>query len=103
MGLDEVLGESARLAAVKDTFGEKEPRLPFNLLDSAFTIANVVQAVGETQELSLPEEDENRVTLAINLTSGQLLEFYFDALRLLWPTASKSRNESEPSCKCLRP
>jgi hypothetical protein len=80
---------------------QKEPGLPVVLLDSAFAIANAVQAVCEAQESPLPEEDDNWVTVAINRTSGHLLEFYFDALRLLWPNREQERERIQAILQVL--
>ncbi len=76
---------------LKAAVEQKEPVLPVDLLDSAFTIANAVQAGCETQESPLPEKDDNWVTVAINRRSGHVLEFYFDALRLLWPNREQEQ------------
>ncbi len=70
---------------------QKEPVLPLDLLDSAFTITNAVRAVCEIQESPLPDKDDNWVMVAINRTLGHLLEFYFDALRLLWPNRQQEQ------------
>jgi hypothetical protein len=37
-------------------------------------------------EVPLPKESDNWVAIAINRTSGYLLDFYFGALRSLWQT-----------------
>jgi hypothetical protein len=60
-----------------------------------------VQAVCETQESPLPEEDDNWVTVAINRTSGHLLEFYFDALRLLWPNREQEQERIQAILQVL--
>jgi hypothetical protein len=39
----------------------------------------------EAREQPLPEQNDNWVFVAINRMSARILEFYFEALRLLWP------------------
>lgn len=74
---------------LKGAVERKEDGLPVNLLDVALARTNAVWAACVAQEPPLPEKDENWVTVAINRTSGYLLDFYFDALRLLWPNRSE--------------
>lgn len=70
---------------LKGAVERKEDGLPVDLLDTALARANAVWAACAAHEQPLPEEVENWVTVAINRTSGYLLDFYFEALRLLWP------------------
>ncbi len=70
---------------LKGAVEQKEDGLPVDLLDSALARANAVWAACAAHEQPLPEAAENWVTVAINWTSGYLLDFYFEALRLLWP------------------
>ena len=70
---------------LKGAVERKEDGLPVDLLDTALARANAVWAACAAHEQPLPEEAENWLTAAINRTSGYLLDFYFEALRLLWP------------------
>jgi hypothetical protein len=80
---ESVLYEMSSL--LKGAVERKEDGLPVNLFDAALARANAVWAACVTHEQTLPEEAENWVTVAINRTSGYLLDFYFEAFRLLWP------------------
>jgi hypothetical protein len=92
-----VLGIVARLEPIYDSLlyemsfllkgavERKEDGLPINQFDVALARANAVWAACVTHEQPLPEEADNWVTVAINRTSGYLLDFYFEAFRLLWP------------------
>jgi Domain of unknown function (DUF4020) len=70
---------------LKGAVERKEDGLPVDLLDNALARANAVWAVCAAHEQPLPEAADSWVTVAINRTSGYLLDFYFEALRLLWP------------------
>jgi hypothetical protein len=70
---------------LKGAVERKEDGLPIDLLDAALPLANAVWASCAAHEQPLPEQAENWVTVAINRTSGYLMDFYFEALRLLWP------------------
>jgi len=70
---------------LKGAVERRENGLPVDLLDTALARANAVWAACAAHEQPLPEEAENWVMVAINRTSGYLLDFYFEALRLLWP------------------
>jgi hypothetical protein len=70
---------------LKGAVERKEDGLPVDLLDNALARANAVWAACAAHEQPLPEAAESWVTVAINRTSGYLLDFYFEALRLLWP------------------
>lgn len=63
----------------------KKGGLPLNLLDRAVARASSVWTACAAHEQPLSEAAENWVTVAINRTSGYLLDFYFEALRPLWP------------------
>jgi hypothetical protein len=103
-----VLGIAERLEAIYDTVlyemssflkgavERKEDGLPVELFDAALARANAVWAVCVAHEQPLPEEAENWITVAINRTSGYLLDFYFEAFRLLWPNraAEQARMQS---------
>ena len=70
---------------LKGAVQRKEDGLPLGLLDTALARANAVWVACAAHEQPLPDAAENWVTVAINRTSGYLLDFYFQALRLLWP------------------
>jgi hypothetical protein len=81
---------------LKGAVERKEDSLPGELFDAALARANAVWAACVDHEQPLPEEAENWVTVAINRTSGYLLDFYFEAFRLLWPNraAEQARMQS---------
>jgi hypothetical protein len=91
---DKVLYEMSSL--LKGAVERKEDGLPVVLFDAALARANGVWAACVAGEQPLPEEAENWVTVAINRTSGYLLDFYFEAFRLLWPNreAEQARMQS---------
>ena len=76
---------------LKGAVERKEDGLPADLLERALARANAVWAACAAQEQPLPEAAENWVTVAINRTSGDLLDFYFGALRLLWPNRGQEQ------------
>lgn len=76
---------------LKGAVERKEDGLPVDLLDNALARANAVWAACAADEQPLPEAAENWVTVAINRTSGYLLDFYFGALRLLWPNRAQEQ------------
>jgi hypothetical protein len=80
---DAVLYEMSSL--LKGAVERKEDGLPVTLFDSALARANAVWAACVVHEQPLPETADNWVTVAINRTSGYLLDFYFESFRLLWP------------------
>lgn len=80
---DTVLYEMSSL--LKDAVERKEDSLPVTLFDSALARANAVWAACVVNEQPLPETADDWVLKAINRTSGYLLDFYFESLRLLWP------------------
>lgn len=84
-----VLFEVASL--LKRAVERKEGGLPVDLLDLALARANAVWATCVAREQPLPETAENWVTIAINRTSGYLLDFYFEAFRLLWPNRTEEQ------------
>lgn len=87
---DTVLYEMSSL--LKGAVERKEDGLPVALFSSALARANALWAACVIHEPPLPETAENWVTVAINRTSGYLLDFYFEAFRLLWP---KRQEEQE--------
>lgn len=76
---------------LKEMVERKEHGVSVDLLDRAFTIANAVWTACETHEQPLPEQNDNWVFVAINRTSARILEFYFEALRLLWPNRDQEQ------------
>ncbi len=70
---------------LKGAMERKQDGLPVALFGSALARTNAVWAACVAHEPPLPEAAENWVSVAINRTSGYLLEFYFEAFRLLWP------------------
>jgi hypothetical protein len=94
---DTVLYEMSSL--LKGAVERKEDGLPIALFGSALTRANALWAACITHEPPLPEAAENWITVAINRTSGYLLDFYFEAFRLLWP---KRQEEQERIDSVLR-
>jgi SIR2-like domain len=80
---DMVLYEMSSL--LKGAVERKEDGFPIALFGLALARANAVWAACVALEPPLPETAENWVTVAINRTSGYLLDFYFEAFRLLWP------------------
>ncbi len=84
-----VLYELASL--LKGALEQKEGGLPADLLDNAIARANSVLAVCVAQEQPLPETADNWVTVAINRTTGYLLDFYFGALRSLWQNRAQEQ------------
>jgi Domain of unknown function (DUF4020)/SIR2-like domain len=91
---DKVLYEMSSF--VKGAVERKEHGLPVELFDAALARSNAVWAACVAHEQPLPGEAENWVTVAINRTSGYLLDFYFEAFRLLWPNraAEQARMQS---------
>ncbi len=96
---DSVLYEMSFL--LKGAVERKEDGLPVNLFDVALVRANAVWASCVTHEQPLPEESENWVTVAINCTSGYLLDFYFEAFRLLWPNRATEQPRMQSILQAL--
>lgn len=84
-----VLYELASL--LKSSIHQKDGGLPRALLNEALASANAVWQVCAASEAPLPEESNVWVTVAINRTSGYLLDFYFSALRSLWQTRAQEQ------------
>jgi hypothetical protein len=76
---------------LKGAVERKEGGLPVDLLDTALARTNAVWTACAAHEQALPEAAENWVTVAINRTTGYLLDFYFEALRLLWPNRGQEQ------------
>jgi len=91
---DSVLYEMSSL--LKGAVERKENGLPVHLFDAALARANAAWHACVAHEQPLPKEADNWVTVAINRTSGYLLDFYFEAFRLLWPnrTTEQARMQS---------
>jgi hypothetical protein len=77
---------------LKSSIARKDGSLPQALLNEALEIADAVWNVCAANEAPLPEAPDKWLTIAINRTSGYLLDFYFGALRSLWQT----RAQEEP-------
>jgi hypothetical protein len=86
---------------LKETVEHKERGLFVDLLDTAFAIANAVWTACEVQEPPLPEQTDNWVFVAINRTSARILEFYFEALRLLWPNRGQEQERIQAILQML--
>jgi hypothetical protein len=84
-----VLHELASL--LKSSVDRRDGSLPLGLLNEALAIANAAWSVCSASEAPMPEESDDWVTVAINRTSGYLLDFYFGALRLLWQTRQQEQ------------
>ena len=76
---------------LKGAVERKEGGLPVDQLDTALARANAAWTACAAHEQPLPEAAENWVTIAINRTSGYVLDFYFEALRLLWPNRGQEQ------------
>ncbi len=96
---DSVLYEISSL--LKGAVERKEDALPVDLLDLALARANAVWAACVAHEQPLPEAAENWVTVAINRTSGYLLDFYFEAFRLLWPNRTEEQARMQSILQAL--
>ena len=79
------------VSLLKGAVDEKNGKLPRALLGDALAIANIVWNVCTHNERPLPGASSEWVTVAINCTSGYLIEFYFDALRSVW----QARNQEQ--------
>ncbi len=82
---------------LKGAVERKEDGLPADLLDTALARANAVWEVCAAHEPPPPEAAKDWVAVAINRTSGFLLDFYFGALRLLWP----NRGQEQPRIQAI--
>jgi hypothetical protein len=76
--------------------------LPLGLFNEALAIANAVWNVCAANEGLLSEAADNWVTVAINRTSGNLLDFYFDALKLVWQTPAQEQPLIQSILQALR-
>ncbi len=76
---------------LKSSIERKEGNLPRALFNEALAIANAVWNVCAANEKQLPEAADNWVAVAINRTSGNLLGFYFDALKSLWQNRTQEQ------------
>lgn len=80
-------GLSYELAILlKGAVDENGGGLPRANLADAVAVADALLEVLIKTEPALPETSNEWVSIAINRNSGYLLEFYFDAVRLLWQT-----------------
>lgn len=96
---DTVLYEMSSL--LKGAVEPKENGLPVALFSSALARANAVWAACVVHEPPLPETAESWVTVAINRASGYLLEFYFEAFRLLWPKRQEGQERIDSVLQAL--
>ena len=96
---DTVLDEMSSL--LKGAVERKEDGLPVALFDSALARANALWAACVAHEPPMPEAVGNWVTVAINRTSGYLLEFYFEAFRLLWPKRQEEQGRIDSVLQAL--
>jgi hypothetical protein len=95
-----VLHELASL--LKGAIDEKNGNLPRALLGDALPIANAAWNVCTHNELPLPDTSDDWVTVAINRTSGYLMEFYFDALRSVWQNRDQEQQLIQSILQMLR-
>jgi len=96
---DTVLYEMSSL--LKGAVEQREDGLPVALFSSALARANAVWAACVAHEPLLPETAENWVTVAINRASGYLLDFYFEAFRLLWPKRQEEQGRIDSVLQAL--
>jgi hypothetical protein len=75
--------------------------LPPDLLDNAVAIANTVWGSCIIHEQPLPETADNWVTVAINRTSGYLLDFYFGVLRSLGQDRAQEQTQIQSILQAL--
>jgi hypothetical protein len=95
-----VLHEIASL--LEGSVDDRNGNLPRALLEDALAIANSVWRVCTHNERPLPDTTENWVTVAINRTSGNLMDFYFDALRSVWQTREQEHQIIQSIVDALR-
>lgn len=96
---DLVLYEVSSL--LKGAVERKEDGLPINLFDVGIARANAVWAACAAHEQPLPEEADNWVNVVINRASGDLLDFYFEAFRLLWPNRATEQPRMQSVLQAL--
>jgi len=70
---------------LKGAITQNEAGLPNALIVEALPIANETWEACSRVEAALPDPTDSWVNIAINLSSGYLIEFYCDSLRSLWP------------------
>jgi hypothetical protein len=95
-----VLHEVASL--LKGAIDQQNGNLPRALLGDALAIANSVWSVCAHNEQPLPDTSDNWVGIAINRTSGHLMDFYFDALRSVWQTRDQEQQLIQSILEALR-
>src|SRR5258705_5998614 len=86
----------------KGAIDEKNGNLPRAVLGDALAIANSVWNVCTHNEQPLPDTSDDWVTVAINRTSGYLMDFYFDALRSVWQTRDQEQQLIQSILEALR-
>jgi Domain of unknown function (DUF4020)/SIR2-like domain len=87
---------------LKGAIDEKNGNLPRALLGDALAIANSVWNACTHNEQPLPDTADNWVTVAINRSSGYLMDFYFDALRSVWQTRDQEQQLIQSILEALR-
>ncbi len=79
------------VSLLKSSVDQKNGSLPRALLNEALAVASTAWSVCIENEQSLPETSTKWLAVAINRTSGYLLDFYFGALRSLWQTRAQEK------------
>ncbi|HEY1901726.1 MAG TPA: SIR2 family protein [Terracidiphilus sp.] len=95
-----VLYEVASL--LKGSVDDKSGNLPRSLLGDTLAIANSVWSCCTQHENPLPETSGEWVNVAINRTSGSLMDFYFDALRFVWQTLEQEQQVIQSIVDAIR-
>jgi len=95
-----VLHEVASL--LQGAIDQQNGNLPRALLGDALAIANSAWNVCAHNEQPLPDTSDNWVGVAINRTSGHLMDFYFDALRFVWQTRDQEQQLIQSIPEALR-
>ena len=95
-----VLHELASL--LKGAIDGKDGKLPRALLGDALEIAHAVWNVCTHNERPLPDTSDDWVSVAINCTSGYLIDFYFGVLRSVWQTRDQEQQLIQSILVALR-
>jgi len=69
---------------LKGSIAEKEGSLPDTLIGETLAVADEMWEAGARIEAPLADKTDSWVSIAINRSSGYLVEFYCDSLRSLW-------------------
>ena len=86
---------------LKSAIDAKVGGLPKALIPQTLEITDAVLRQCSTSEQALPEVSDNWLSVALNRTSGYLLQFYFDALRSLWATREQEQSLIQAILKSL--